>query len=78
MNENENEKCSLLLFVTRCYSFWFLGCVSICHSLPFAALRRSSCFLNQFYLKNQNRQMPLVSFLFCIFVCLFVFVDVSI
>ena len=55
MNENGNEQCSLLLFVARC-GFW---CV-----FPFA-LR---CFLllfvvpsRFFYLKNQNRQMPLVA-----------------
>ena len=42
MNENRNEKCSLLLFVA---SFDFLVRVSICRSLLFAALRCSFLFL---------------------------------
>ena len=49
-------------FVAHCCSFWFLGRVSICRSLLFAALCCSFLLLrkNQFYLKNQKRQMPLV------------------
>ena len=60
MNENGNEK---MLFVTFCCSVSFLVRVSICRSMPFAALRCSFLFLrkNQFYLKNQNRQMPFVA-----------------
>ena len=44
MNENGKEKCSLLLLLARCCSFWFLGRVSIafcCFSLLFVDL---SCF----------------------------------
>ena len=50
-------------FVDRRCSFWFLERVSICRSLLFAAIRCSFLFLrwNQFYFKNQNRQMPLVA-----------------
>ena len=59
-NDNGNEKCSLLLLVAR---FRFLGYVSICRSLLFTAFRCSFLLLslNQFYLKNQNRQMPSIA-----------------
>ena len=52
-----------MLFVAFCCSFWFLVRVSICRSLPFVALRCSYLVLrqSQFYLKNQNRQMPFVA-----------------
>ena len=33
-----------MIFVAFCCSFWFLVCVSICRSLPFAALRCSFLF----------------------------------
>ena len=60
-NENGNVECSLSLLIAFCCSFWLLRRVSICCSLLFAALRSSFVFLNQFYVKNQNRQMPSVA-----------------
>ena len=55
--------------------FVFVVHVFICHPLRFAALRCS--FLFFFYLRNQNKQMPLVARL--AFYCSFwLFVDVSI
>ena len=48
-------------FVAFCCSFCVLVRVSICHSLPFAALRCSFLFLNHLYLKNQNRQMLFIA-----------------
>ena len=43
-----------MLFVAFCCSFWFLVRVSICRSLPFAALHCSSLlFVGT---KNQNEQ----------------------
>ena len=55
MNENGNEKCSLLPFVAR-FGFWCVFPFAVhCLLLLFVAL---SC---QFYLKNQNRQMPFVA-----------------
>ena len=52
-----------MLFVASCCSFWFLMRVSICRSVSFTVLRCFFLFLkwNQFYLKNQNRQMPFVA-----------------
>ena len=52
-----------MLFVAFCCSFWSLGLVSICHLLLFAALHCLFLFLRciQFYLKNQNRQIPLIA-----------------
>ena len=68
-----------MLFVAFCCSFWFLVHASICRSLPFAALSYSFLFLreNQFYLKNQDRQMPFVARYGFLLLAL-VFVDVSI
>ena len=62
-----------MLLVVSCCSIWFLRCVSICGSMLFAALR-CSLFLrwNQFYLKNENRQMPLVAH-FCFLLLVLVF-----
>ena len=55
MNENGNEKCSLLLFVAR-FGVWCVFPFAVrCLLLFFIAL---SCL---FYLKNQNVQMPFVA-----------------
>ena len=62
MNENGNEKCSLLLFVAR-FGLW---CVfPFCRSLLFAALRCSflSFEIVNSISKDQNRQMLLVALL---------------
>ena len=56
MNENGNEKCSLLLFVAR-FGFWWV--------FPFAARCSSLLFLvfeiESIPSQNQNRQMPFVA-----------------
>ena len=69
MNENGNEKCSLLLFVAR-FGFWCVFPFAVgCLLLLFVAL---SCFC-QFYLKNQNRQMTFVASSLWLFVARFGF-----
>ena len=58
MNENGNEKCSLLLSVAR-FGFWCVFPFAVrCLLLLFVAL---SFFETESNLKSQNRQMPFVA-----------------
>ena len=50
-----------MLFVAFYCSFWFLVRVSICRSLPFAALRSFVFEIESILSQKQNRQMPFVA-----------------
>ena len=69
MNENGNEKCSLLLFVAFCCSSCFFGA---CFHLPFDAFCCSSLLFLVFEIESILSQKPKQANAFCCSLWLFV------